>query len=744
MHRGGGLVTRAESRRELALSAAFAVWGLAIAIALAAVWLRPAPPEQIPGLAKALGFDAHAPFRFVAGLMLLPLLLPLALRPLATRLAQARLWPRAAVFAAVVVTLWFVTITRDVTWAIVPCALVVAAATLLRARDLRFTRRDAVLLPVFLTALLAMLDVAPNLPGDRALIVAALLVFAVRAAVAFLPSPLLPAFAFIAAPFGLLLQTSFFARDQRYFGWHALAFVTITPFVLRLLLRDARRAILILTFLTYPVALYSYANAMSLPTAEGKPRVNFFEDSHPLMPASEYLRGELPYRDVLPAHGLLEDGLFDYGIFRIAGVTAGTRLKWRFVIGNFNIVALYAIGLAATGSAEAGLFAALLAVMTGAYTMHVRLLPSLVTLALLVRAVRTRRTRLLLWGGLGTVICGLMSVDFGAYAFVTLLVILLRWRRWIAWRAAMIGVAIGVVPMVLGFALFGILDDFVRTTFVEVLSVGPAYTLKLFEAPPPFANRPFPDVLAAILERDAVNYFAWCAIVVWVGATLVRRPRRRTEGLFVLAVWSVAVALSYAERHHLYFSVITSVFILFLLLLLVRRRSPLALPAIAATIVLAGPTTHLGVLGWMRRARAPVEPNFVELREPPRARGAYYHASDAQVVEAVGKYLRLSMNPEDTFFDLTNRGMLYFLYRRDCPIREYEVAFYEREEQQRAIIARLDANPHVRAVLVPGPHGRYTVDNIPNPDRAPLVWQWVQQNFEPDFEEGEVVFWRRK
>jgi hypothetical protein len=88
--------------------------------------------------------------------------------------------------------------------------------------------------------------------------------------------------------------------------------------------------------------------------------------------------------------------------------------------------------------------------------------------------------------------------------------------------------------------------------------------------------------------------------------------------------------------------------------------------------------------------------------------------------------------------------MLYFLFRRDCPIREYEVAFYETEAAQREVIRRIESNPKIRAALVTAsPHGRFTIDGVPNFERAPLVWQYLQENFHPDFAEGDVVFWRR-
>ena len=33
-----------------------------------------------------------------------------------------------------------------------------------------------------------------------------------------------------------------------------------------------------------------------------------------------------------------------------------------------------------------------------------------------------------------------------------------------------------------------------------------------------------------------------------------------------------------------------------------------------------------------------------------------------------------------------------------------------------------------------------TIDGIPNSDRVPLVWNYLRQNFVPDFEEGTTLF----
>ena len=737
------------SRRELVLSAAFALWGLAIAIALITVFRRPAPADQTPGLAKVTDFDAHGPMQWMLALMLLPVLVPLVLRPL-TRVIHAA-WARNAIVAASLATLWLVTVHQSWRVAVIPFAIVLAVAALVR-RPLHFTRHDFVLLPVFLTTLISVVDLFPKASIFDLVPYAALLVLALRVGVTFLPCHLPPALAFLIAPLGLVLQTGFFARDQRYLGWHALALVVVSPFVLRLVLCDKRRAVLILTMAVYPLSLYAYWNALSRPTAEGKRHVNYFEDGHALLPASEYLRGELAYRDILPAHGLLEDGFFDYLVFQAGEVNVGRSLKAREVTATLTAVALYFLAWAVIGSAEGALLAVFLSIMMGVFTPALRMLPAIATLALIAGAVRWRRPRWFAYAAFGCVVCGITSLDFAAYTFLTL--IIAGWRFAVGgWRETpannqpptanpflpiAIGIAAGVIPLFTTFVLLGLLDDFFIGTFVEVLGLGPAYTLGFFVPPEVLsAKRFFPEVLSVALEPRVFQYLFWPAMAVFAGVTVTRRWPRRFEPLVLVAVWGVLTGISYAERFHLYFGAIAA---LLIAAWIARSRS---LVLLGVAIVLASPTTHVAVIGINRITRAP-SPEWVEVPEIPRARGAVWHTRDAAAIRSVKKYLELSLKPDETFLDFANSGILYFLFRRDCPIRQYEVAFFQSEEAQREVIRRLESNPKIRAVLVTRtPAGKHIVD-IPNAWRAPLVQHYIETHFEPDFEEGEIAFWRRK
>jgi hypothetical protein len=733
----------AAARREWILALAFALWGLAIAIAMSSVLQRPAPPGQPMSVATLANLDAQASMRWMLCLILFPIIVPAVLRPVTRRLATGRSWARNAAVAAPLVTLWVTSVHRSVPWAVVPCAVVLFACTVLREREMHFTRRDVVLVVPFLAALLALVDIAPKVPAHHHVVIAAALVLALRIAVAFLAAPLPPALAFIATPLGLILQTGFFARDQRYFGWHALAVVIVTPFLLRLFLRRERLALRILVLFTFPFALYAYANAVSNTTAFGKPRVNYFEDGHNLVPASEYLRGELPYRDILPGHGLIEDGLFDYGVFLTGDVTVGRALKMRDIAGHLNTIALYALAFAATGSAEAGFLTVLLSIMTGTFTPTIRTLVPVTALALTVAGVRTRRRKWFAWAAAATVLSGAMSLDYALFTAGAFLVALFLTGIRKTLRPAAIGTAAAAIPLFGTFAALGILDDFIRGTFFEIPAASTAYRLGFFRAPEAMQQHSsFPEVLTVLFRPEVYQNLVWLVIVVGLGAALTRRWPRTVQPLLVLASWVALAGISFAYRFNHYFGMIAVVLLAAWTFRLVRRRTALAFVVIGAILVLSRPTTHVLVMAINRGARGVPPADWVEVRDIPRARGALWHIRDATAMAGVRKYLALTLQPHETFFNFTDTAILHYVMRRDWPIREYEMAYLQPEEKQREVIATLESNRNVRAVLMR--EGDFSIDFIPNSKRAPLLHQYLLDHFEPDFEEGHVTFWRRK
>jgi hypothetical protein len=749
-------------RRDLILRAAAAIWGFAIAVALLPMWLGPPAPGQLPGYATAMGLDARAPMRFILGLILIPLLWTYALRPLLAILGRddTRAWARNAFVSAAIGILWFGLITHSIAWVLIAPSLVLVVTLAMRRVDADFSRHDLILLPVLASVNLALLDLMSR-TVDQTLILAAAIVFAVRLAV--IPirrNGLPPAMCFALAPLGLALQSSFNSYDIRHSPWGPLAFAIVTPLLLRVLIRDTpatrTRIRAALRYVIYPLAAYAYLSATSQLAAEGMPRADLFEDQQHIVPAAEMLRGEKPYRDIIPAHGFVQDALLDYAAFRAGPVTLGRALKFRGVISGTIIIAHYALVAVATGSPEVGLASTFLAMLLGTAGGSIRIFPAVVTLAFIACAFRRRDPRWLAAAGAGVVICILTSLDHGAYMLLTLFIAALRFRggRKRAFTFSAIGGGVAAIVAFAAMAVYGIAADFIRVTLFEIASLGPVYTLTPFSAPPSLEKIGFlPEVLGALFDKSAFLYVFWplmllCVILAITSkATLTPRRRGQREAFLIIGIFGVITAISYAERHHLLWIFVAAPLISITIFRLFHSRTPLARAAapvvVLIALMMAQPTAHIAITGALRRMRGSMEKDWQEM-SLPRAQGALSRTSDAAVVDIVGRYAASHLNPDETWFDFTNRGNLYFLLDRDCPIRQIEVAFYETTERQREVIARIEQNPRIRFALIPGDPDTTAVDAVGNRVRAPLVYAYLQEHFTPDYEEGGVVFWRRK
>jgi hypothetical protein len=299
----------------------------------------------------------------------------------------------------------------------------------------------------------------------------------------------------------------------------------------------------------------------------------------------------------------------------------------------------------------------------------------------------------------------------------------------------------------------GYFVTFLRVTLLEVGKVGPAYVLTPFDAPP-LLDRRFPEVMSAIFDSQTLPYLVWIGCLLTIAVVFAQgiraRGRRRAaiDAILVIVFFIVILGIAYAERHHIYFQLLVAPLVVAVAYRLSQARSTLPrliAPALALLLVMAaGFTSHFAIVGWLRRARGPVDAEWREVGLP-RARGALLRASDIATLDSITRYVNTHLGPNETFFDFTNRGLAYFLLDRELPVRQVEVAYYEPEDLQREVIARIERNPRIRAALVPAPKGDQSgVDLIGNDVRAPLVWRYLQEHFEPDFEEGPVVFWRRK
>ena len=752
------------AQRATLLSLCTAAYGLAIGIASFPHWIRPASPDQLPGFLKSHDLDAHIGFRFFGALVLITIAVTYAMRPIVNLLTRpdTRAWARNSAVFAMLTAVWYATLARELSWTVIPAAVMIAICVALRRIEMQFSRRDAILFASFAPALMAILDVSQFALQD-ALVIAAALIVALRLAIVFirrgraLEAPL----CFTFSPLALMLESHFLSRDQRHAGWPALLTVIVTPILLRIFMNDSaivrRRLRIAIAFAIYPIAVYGYISAAGLLAAEGKPRVSFFEEMQHVTPAGEMLRGAKPYVDVVPPHGLIQDALVDYVLLRTGPHTLGNVLRGRLALNALLAIVCYAIGAAATGSADLGFLGFGAAAILGQGASVVRFGPTFVTLWICVAALRRRKPRWLIAAGAMSMIAVLTSIDFGVYAIAISIFAALRFQsrdaRLRALGAGFIGGFVTGLIAMIAMMIGGYFTAFLRVTLFEVPKVGAAYTLTPFD-PTPALNQRFPEVLAAVVDRTSLAYIVWIASLLALAIVLANgwrahgRKRAALDAILAIVFWVVIAGLSYAERHHLYFQMIIGPLLVAVAYRASRARSTLlrlAAPVLTLLILInASFTTHFAIVGWLRHSRGPIEQGWREI-SLPRARGAFFRDSDIVTLDSITKYMTTHLGPDDTFFDFTNRGLTYFLLDKPMPVRFVEVAYYEAEDRQREVIAKLESNPHVRAAIVPLPKNDASgVDLVGNDVRAPLVWKYLQEHFEPDFQEGAVVIWKRK
>lgn len=712
-------MTESERVYFYACNLAFAAFGFAAAMATEPFWTRAAKASQVPGYMQAHGLDARGPFRFTVTLVVLPLAIAFVTRRVSAMLAKAQPWARVTTWTACAGSVWLAVISPEIAYVVAPVVLFVPIAVVFRNRELAFTTDDVALLPALLIVYFALLDLT-DADGRLLLLAAVWLLFILR----FFRSN----FAF--APLGIIPLARLLFGRHVVLDLLALAIVFVP-------LRGSKKT---LTSIAYPAFVYFLPLACSLWAAEGLPRINVFERGHSLLPASDMLHGARAYRDTVPMHGLLEDGGLDFLVMRFGGAhDVGTVVNAHDLVGQLNAPAMYAMTAAVSGSPAA----ALLAVLFVNCPTSLRCMFAMLAIALMATAYRRQSPKLLGYAGAMVAMACLTSIDFGVYALLALIVAALLIKpRAKAFAATAIGILAAAIPVSLLFAILGILGSAITRT-LALPRLAAAYNLGFFAAPKMLADlRFFPDVMLAFLQRPSMAVGVWIAAVAVLAVGVSLGPPPRLAPLVILAVFVASTGLSYAERHHLYGIENGGYPLLFAgVALLISDRRPTArvVGRVAAVVLLitTGITANIAVFSAVRRQEKVEDTSVTQLG------GALFDKHDAEYVTTLRTYFAQNLGPSETFFDFTNRGLLFYLLDRRCPVPLNEVATYESAAGQREVIDRIEKQPEVRYALIPPPNDPFTIDGVPNSERAPLVWAYLQKHFRPAFERGAVVVWKR-
>jgi hypothetical protein len=236
---------------------------------------------------------------------------------------------------------------------------------------------------------------------------------AITAATPLILLPLVPLF-WVPTPFAGLLMIA----ALLLIALLAIRVAPISP-------RAARRlaAVVVIPALIYVVSYASTAHLFQW--------IDLFHRGESIGPASDYLRGKVPYRGVFALHGMLEDGLLDAWLMQLFGRSVEVAIARTVVVGALLSVSLWYLGLAIFESIPLALLTVAMAAWTTAENN--RTFFQVAAVALLWVAWRRRWPAAALFSGVFAAIALFFSYEIGLYtiagAILSLVLLRVVWRR---------------------------------------------------------------------------------------------------------------------------------------------------------------------------------------------------------------------------------------------------------------------------------------------------------------------------
>lgn len=498
--------------------------------------------------------------------------------------------------------------------------------------------------------------------------------------------------------------------------------------------------------------------------------IDLFHRGESLGPASDYLKGKVPYRDVFVLHGLLDDGFLDATLMRWFGRDVDVSTARVIVLDTLINPILWFLAIVIFDSIPLGLLVVALSVVTTGWNQ--RALLEVIAVALVIAALRRDRPWLAFAAGAVSAAALFQSLDIGIYSiaggaatffFAALFTKRAREdvnpivRSGLAFAG---GVALGAAPFLVYLAAAGALGAFLRDSFVTIPAVIDAIW-----------SLPFPDLVKSLgsdltLERIAdfllgqeIRFVLNPLVLAIASACLVFSfAKRRFSAwesallpLTVVAIVTQRSAIGRADFSHQYFAAFLLPAILAVLLVALFnhiaslwRAGSHETKAFLALLVIT-PLPLFATMLWV--------PDLVSARldQVLRYRERIWRRASAdeqsrRVAERVGLVTqeidRIS-KPGSPMFDFSNQPAFYFFANRPNPTRFYQVPIISPPEFQREVLVALDrVKPPV--ILRRSPEGFDNFDGIPNDVRAAAVATYIDECYAFHKKVRGVEIWTRK
>lgn len=524
---------------------------------------------------------------------------------------------------------------------------------------------------------------------------------------------------------------------------------------------DGREVRNLVAYAILPFLLFciSYASTASLTQW-----IDLFHRGESLGPASDLLRGKVPFRDVFALHGLLEDGLLDTWLMEVFGRNVNVVLLRPVLLGSVAVAMLWYLGMVIFDSIPL----AMLSILLGAVTTvdNERALLEIVAIALLIGALRRNSIWLALGSGIAAGVTIFYSFDIGLYAvgggvLGILAVTFMRGsaqRSWALQGAFFGGVSLGAAPFLIYLGMRGALGAFFETSFIVIPRIIDAVW-----------SLPFPDLtttfrrnlnLHTLADFVLFDQFRFILNLLVIGIAVIvlvqRRISRRTDALDLalavltsFAILTQRSALGRADFPHQYFSAFLIGPMILILLVFFGQATMLRWRAgdraAQAFIVLATATIVplLAVVLWVPDiANTRLDDMTHYLGRVSRIGWIDPAAEEIRSrIDGVKSVVDSLSKPGQPIFDFSNQPALYFFCDRPNPTRFYQVPILSPRQYQIETIRDLDrARPPL--VIRHSPQEFDVFDGIDNSIRAQAVAAYIDDHYTYARSTRGVEIWR--
>jgi hypothetical protein len=511
----------------------------------------------------------------------------------------------------------------------------------------------------------------------------------------------------------------------------------------------------IVAYAAIPLLIYAFSYAS---LANVSQFLDLFHRGESLGPASDYLRGKAPYRDVFILHGLMHDGQLDAWLFQLFGRRLEVALARPVIMAAFAAPALWYVGMTIFESIPL----AVVTIFLGSVTTenNDRTLIEIATLACVIAGVRGRvRPLLVFCGGVFAALAFFFSYDIGLYSIgggVLFLALAGRLKGLLSFLA---GLASGAAPFLVYLAGRGSLPAFADTTFVAVPRIiDPVWSLPFPDIASTFRANLTLRTFADFLITDSFRFILNPLVIAIAMACLVYRVIGRKwewldTGLLALTSFALLTqrsALGRSDPPHQYFSAfLIGPMIVALLVMLAAQVAPLWRaregngPAFVVLACAAAAPLFVTAL-WV-----PDVLNFRLddlVRYQPRVAGVIHDPLADEVrnrIESVRYHVFDLSRKGSPIFDFSNQPAFYFFLDRPNPTRFYQIPILSPANLQREAIAALErAKPQV--VIRRSPQGFDVFDGIDNSIRAQAVAAYLDDHYSYARSVRGVELWTRK